>query len=431
MKESNSTGNSSARAYPPGRRPGPLRRLYEWTLHWAETRYGAWALLGLAFAEASFFPIPPDVLLIAMGLGAPRKSLRYAAVCTLGSVLGGVLGYAIGMFFFQTVGQPILELYHYTEQFQRLSAAFGRHGFLYIFAAALTPIPYKVFTIAAGVCHAQVPLGVLLVASVVGRGARFFVVGLLFRVWGRPIKRFIDRYFNLLTVLFVLLLVLGFLCVRIFSGCQLSTGSTAAQPGRAPQQGDSRTMLSEDARQTLLGIARRAVEAAVRGRPIPEGETDHPELQQAQGAFVTLRTGGQLRGCIGQFIAEQPLWRVVREMAHSAATRDPRFLGRQLRPEELDELEVEISVLSPLRPVENVMEEMELGTHGVYIKQGLRSGCFLPQVADETGWGKEEFLANCCAGKAGLAPDAWQDPATEVYVFTAEIIEEGGEQAGG
>ncbi len=409
-----------------------LRRLYEWTLHWAETPYAGWALLALAFAEASFFPVPPDVLLIAMALGAPRKSLRYAALCTLGSVLGGMLGYAIGAFFFQTVARPILEFYHYMEQFQRLSAAFGRHGFLYIFTAALTPIPYKVFTIAAGVCHAEVPLGALVAASVVGRGARFFAVGLLLRVWGRPIKRFIDRYFNLLTVLFVLLLVLGFLCVRMLSGCGAAPepARREATQGRTPQQGDERTMLSEEARRTLLGIARRTVEAAVRGQPLPRLAVQHPELQDAQGAFVTLRTGGQLRGCIGQFVAEQPLWQVVREMAQSAATRDPRFYGRQLRPDELDELEVEISVLSPLRRVENVLDEMELGTHGVYIKQGFRSGCFLPQVADETGWGKQEFLAHCCAGKAGLAPDAWKDLSTEVYLFTAEIIEAPREAAG-
>lgn len=218
---------------PRRKEPGPVRRLYEWTLHWAETPYAGWALLMLAFAEASFFPIPPDVLLIAMALGAPRRSLRYAALCLAGSVAGGVLGYAIGMFFFEAVGEPLLSFYHYTEQFNALSTGFGQHGFLYIFAAALTPIPYKVFTIAAGVCHRDVSLPVLLLASVVGRGLRFFALGALFRFFGRPIKRFIDRYFNLLTAAFLALLVLGFLCVKILFG------NEQAKPPRPTDRGET------------------------------------------------------------------------------------------------------------------------------------------------------------------------------------------------
>lgn len=197
------------------RRPGVVRRLYNWTIHWAATPYAAVALFVLAFSEASFFPIPPDVLLIAMALGAPRHSLRYAALCTAGSVLGGCLGYYIGASLFETVGKPILEVYGYEEQFAELSAGFAAHGFGFIFVAALTPIPYKVFTIAAGVCHADVSLGVLLLASVTGRGLRFFAQGVLFRLCGAPIKRFIERYFNLLTVAFVVLLVLGFACVKL------------------------------------------------------------------------------------------------------------------------------------------------------------------------------------------------------------------------
>jgi AmmeMemoRadiSam system protein A len=402
-----------------------LRRLYEWTIHWAETPYAVWALLLLAVAEASFFPVPPDVLLIAMALAIPRKSLRYAGICTLGSVVGGILGYTIGVFFFEAVGQPILRFYHYTEQFQRLSAGFGQHGFLFIFTAALTPIPYKVFTIAAGVCHAHVPLTVLVVASLVGRGLRFFTVGLLFRLFGRPIKRFIDRYFNLLTVLFVLLLVLGFICVRILAGCngpERHGGHSPSSLGRA--SGGGGVMLSDDAREILLDIARRTVEAAVRGETPTAFDVDNEELQEHRGAFVTLRTDGNLRGCIGRFVAEEPLWRIVRDMAVGAATQDPRFFGNQLRPRELHDLEIEISVLSPLHRVEDPMDEVELGTHGIYIRRGSSAGCFLPQVATETGWSKEQFLSHCCAGKAGLLPEAWKDPKTEVYVFTAEVIKE-------
>lgn len=183
-------------------------------------------------------------------------------------------------------------------------------------------------------------------------------------------------------------------------------------------------MLSDNARKTLLDIARQTVEAAVRDEPAPEFDIRDPELCARQGAFVTLRTHGNLRGCIGRFVADGPLWQIVREMAVSSAREDPRFFGMQLRPEELADLHIEISVLSPLRRIRDPMEEVELGKHGIYIKQGFSSGCFLPQVATETGWTKEQFLSHCCAGKAGLPPQAWKDPRTEVSVFTAEIIEE-------
>ena len=183
-------------------------------------------------------------------------------------------------------------------------------------------------------------------------------------------------------------------------------------------------MLSEDARKTLLDIARQTVEAVVREQRPPGFDVRSPELAGHQGAFVTLRTHGELRGCIGRFVADQPLWRIVQEMARASAREDPRFFGRQLRPQELPDLRIEISVLSPLRRIRDPLKEVELGTHGIYIKHGFNSGCFLPQVATETGWSKEEFFRNCCAGKAGLHADAWKDPRTEVYVFTAEIIEE-------
>ncbi len=183
-------------------------------------------------------------------------------------------------------------------------------------------------------------------------------------------------------------------------------------------------MLSEEAKQTLLNVARQSVEAAIKNGPVPKFDIADEELNQGQGAFVTLKTQGQLRGCIGRFMATEPLWTVVREMASASATRDVRFIGVQLRPEEFPILRIEISVLSPLQRISNPAEEVELGKHGIYIKQGTRSGCFLPQVATETGWTKEEFLSNCCAGKAGLLPDAWQDPQTEVYVFSAEVFGE-------
>ena len=180
-------------------------------------------------------------------------------------------------------------------------------------------------------------------------------------------------------------------------------------------------MLSEEARRMLMGLARGSVEAAVRGEDPPSDAVDHPELQGEQGAFVTLKTAGTLRGCIGRFTAEQALWKTVREMAVASATEDPRFWGNRLRPAELDALDIEISVLSALERTDAPLE-LELGVHGIYIRRGGSAGCFLPQVATETGWSKEEFLSHCCAHKAGLPADAWQDPETEVLLFTAEII---------
>ena len=230
MKESTETGLGALEDLAHARRGkrNVVRRMYDWTIHWAETPYGGWALFVLAFAEASFFPIPPDVLLIALALGAPKKSLRFSAVCTTGSVLGACLGYAIGMFFFEVIGRPILDFYSLWGSYGAISEGFRNNGFFYVFAAALTPIPFKVFTIAAGAC--QVSLGVVIAAAVLGRGLRFFVLGALFRLFGPPIKRFIDRYFNLLTVLFLIVGVLGFVCVKWLWGGE----ETAPQPAEPP-----------------------------------------------------------------------------------------------------------------------------------------------------------------------------------------------------
>jgi membrane protein YqaA with SNARE-associated domain len=216
---------------PAGDKPGPLRRLYDWTIRWAQTPYALWALILLAFAEASFFPIPPDVLLIAMAMGTPSKALAYAAVCTVGSVAGGCLGYVIGVSLFDTVGKRILSFYGYQDQFEHISTGFAKRGFLWIFIAALTPIPYKVFTIAAGVCHRHVTIRTLLAASVVGRGLRFFAVGALFALFGPHIKGFIDRYFSILTVALVVVAVLGFAAVKLLTGTK---ARAEPAPGAGP-----------------------------------------------------------------------------------------------------------------------------------------------------------------------------------------------------
>jgi len=182
-------------------------------------------------------------------------------------------------------------------------------------------------------------------------------------------------------------------------------------------------MFSDDQKKHLLQIAREAVEAAVGGRPLPCEPAGDPALAQKCGAFVTLKTRGRLRGCIGMFVAEGPLYQTVREMARAAATQDPRFLDQPIRPSDVPHLEIEVSVLSPLERTREPLS-LELGKHGIYIRRGMRTGCFLPQVATETGWSKEEFLDRCCEGKAGLSAGAWRDAQTEVYLFTAEIIEQ-------
>jgi AmmeMemoRadiSam system protein A len=182
-------------------------------------------------------------------------------------------------------------------------------------------------------------------------------------------------------------------------------------------------MFSAEQRQTLLALARRSVVAAVAGKPPLRESSQDPAFTQKCGAFVTLKTSGELRGCIGQFICDGPLYDTVQRMACAAATQDPRFWNCRIKPGEVDRLDIEISVLSPLERTRDPLI-LELGKHGIHIKRGGQSGCFLPQVATETGWSKEEFLSQCCAGKAGLSPDAWRDPKTEVYLFTAEIIEE-------
>jgi membrane protein YqaA with SNARE-associated domain len=188
------------------------RRLYDWVLHWALTPYSLVALFLLAFAESSFFPIPPDALLIALVLGSTQRWALFAGLCTLGSVLGGVAGYGIGMFLMDTVGVRVIDFYNAQTHFEKVAEWYQQYDFWIVFAAAFTPIPYKVFTLASGAFQINV-VGFAL-ASTVGRGARFFMVAGLLRLVGQPMRRFIDRYFDLLAVAFVALLIGGFLVIR-------------------------------------------------------------------------------------------------------------------------------------------------------------------------------------------------------------------------
>ncbi len=179
--------------------------------------------------------------------------------------------------------------------------------------------------------------------------------------------------------------------------------------------------MNETQRQTLLKVAHDTVKAVVSCKPAPKAKTADGELHTQCGCFVTLKNGEQLRGCIGQFVSDKPLIELVSEMAVASATGDPRFFGNQISADELEELDIEISVLSPLKRTNNPLS-LRLGVDGIYIKKGCTSGCFLPQVATETGWTKKQFLSYCCSHKAGLAADAWKDPKTEVYLFTAEVF---------
>ena len=174
-------------------------------------------------------------------------------------------------------------------------------------------------------------------------------------------------------------------------------------------------------KKTLLKVAKDIIAAAVAGKPVYDPSTDDVGLLAEQGCFVTLKNGEQLRGCIGQFVADKPLIEMVCQMAVSSSMHDPRFSSDRITADELPELDIEISVLSPMVKTDEP-ENLRLGVDGIYITDGVRSGCFLPQVATETGWSVEEFLGYCCEHKAGLGFDAWKDADVEVYLFTADVF---------
>lgn len=179
--------------------------------------------------------------------------------------------------------------------------------------------------------------------------------------------------------------------------------------------------MQPEQRDELLGVAREVIEAVVRGQAWRAHKSGDPLFSEKRGCFVTIKNRGRLRGCIGTFQAEGPLLKTIERMAE-AATRDPRFPFDRITPSELQALDIEISVLSPLERTSDPLS-LELGKHGIYIRHGGRSGCFLPQVAMELGWDKEEFLSRCCADKIGLAADAWKEAQTEVLLFTAEVFD--------
>ena len=203
----------------PGRRGGAiwagtmLRRLYDGTMRLAGHPGAVWILVAVAFAESVVFPVPVDALLIPMVLAAPGRAWRYAAICTGASVAGGVAGYGIGAFLFEALGAPLLAFYNYGEAFAEAQALYNAHGGLIVFTAAFSPIPYKVFTIASGV--ASTDIGAFILASAAGRGLRFFIVAALLWRFGAPLRAFIERWLGPLTLAFAVLLVAGFVLLRV------------------------------------------------------------------------------------------------------------------------------------------------------------------------------------------------------------------------
>jgi membrane protein YqaA with SNARE-associated domain len=189
-----------------------IRRLYDRILALASEPYAVWALMAMAFAESSFFPLPPDILLIPMMLARPRAAWRLAALCTLASVLGGLVGYAIGYYGFEAIGRPLLQFYHAMDRYEALKAGFDRWGVWIIIVKGMTPIPYKLVTIASGVAHFDLVL--FIGASIVSRSLRFFLLALILWRFGPAARDFIERRLSLVTTLFAVGLVGGFVVLR-------------------------------------------------------------------------------------------------------------------------------------------------------------------------------------------------------------------------
>ena len=195
------------------KKPNIIRRLYNWTVSWADHKAGTHALFWIAFAESSFFPIPPDVLLLALCFGAREKALKYATVCTIGSVLGGIAGWYIGWGLREPVALPLLAMFDPSGATrQQVETLYGVYGFWGILIAAITPIPYKVFTVFSGMMNYSLPL--LIVASIIGRGFRFYAVALIIRTFGPKIRPVIEKLLEWCFIAGTVLLIGGFACLK-------------------------------------------------------------------------------------------------------------------------------------------------------------------------------------------------------------------------
>ncbi len=184
-----------------------LKKLYDWVIHWAETKYGVPVMAFISFIESSIFPIPPDPLLMALGLSRPKKAILYAIICSVASVAGGLVGYLIGWTIWEIVSEFFLTYLFSVDAFNYVEIKYNENAFLAILGAAFTPIPYKVFTITAGVF--KINLATFILASSIGRSARFLIEGSLIYFFGEKIRDFIEKYLNLLSIIFFILLVVG------------------------------------------------------------------------------------------------------------------------------------------------------------------------------------------------------------------------------
>lgn len=193
------------------KKPGIVRRLYNWMLSWAESPWGGLALFIFAMCESIFFPVPPDVLLMALCIGMPKKSFKYALLCTAGSVFGAIIGFGLGAFAWDLVDSWFIPTIFSEEAFNNVADLYAKWNFWLVFTAGFTPLPYKLITISAGVCLGLGDFGIFVLASLISRGLRFFLVASLIWKFGAPIKQFIDKYFNLCAIAFTVLLVGGFL----------------------------------------------------------------------------------------------------------------------------------------------------------------------------------------------------------------------------
>ena len=191
-----------------------VHNIYDAVIHLSSSKHALFWLFVISFVESSFFPIPPDIMLIPMILATPKKAWKIAGVCTLASVCGAYLGYAIGYYFFELIAQPLLEFYGYLEKFNEFKHLYEEWGAWIVFGAGITPFPYKIITIASGVV--QLNLAVFTVASIIARGLRFFLIAWLLKVYGERMRLFIEKNLGWLSVLFLALLVGGFLLIKLF-----------------------------------------------------------------------------------------------------------------------------------------------------------------------------------------------------------------------
>jgi membrane protein YqaA with SNARE-associated domain len=189
-----------------------LKKLYDWVIHWAETKYGVPVMAFVSFIESSVFPIPPDPLLMALGLSKPNKAILYAIICSVASIAGGLVGYLIGWTIWEIVSEFFLTYLFSVDAFNYVGIKYNENAFLAILGAAFTPIPYKVFTITAGVF--KINLAIFILASSIGRSARFLIEGCLIYFFGEKIRDFIEKYLNLLSIIFFILLVVGIYVVK-------------------------------------------------------------------------------------------------------------------------------------------------------------------------------------------------------------------------